>query len=358
MSESDHLGAATRWGRRAVTHQRSGDHRAALQAFEQSLASLRRCDALRDVGIVLNNMAVSYRELGQREQAIQCHERALEIRRDLGDRDGMATSLHNLGVLHADIGAHEAAKQAFDKARRLRQILRDEAGVAATELRIGMLHEQQGDFKRAAACYVNAITLCEGQPDDTDNLAAALCNLGGLLIGQAPPARVMSLLERARSLLGASADTPAVSYVEYNLGLARIAQGDIEEGLAALATAQRIQERCGDLRHLSATLSAQAVVLARRGELASAETLLQQALEVQGRLEEHPARIHTLRLLGDCKAQQGQSEAAKRYFAEAEQLSMLVRLRTPVADAGVDVDVDITDGQRHAAAAGSRRSLQ
>lgn len=279
-------------------------------------------------------MAVSYREIGQREQAIQCHKRAIEIRRDFGDNDGLAASLHNMGVLHADIGAHDLATKALEEARRMREDLGDKANLASTELRIGILHEQQGEYARAAACYERAIALSEDVPGDTDNLAAALCNMGGLLIARGEPSRALPLLERAQSLLKGSIETPGNSYVEYNLGLARVAQGNIQEGLAALSTAQRIQQRCGDIRHLSATLSAKAVIEARRGEYASAEALLQQALEIQDRLDEHQARVHTLRLLGQCKAQQGQSKDAERCLAAAEKLSMLVSVRTPVADIG------------------------
>lgn len=352
----DYRSTAASWGRLAEVHQHVGDHPAALHAFDQSLAFLRRCGALKDVGIVLNNMAVSYREMGQREQAIQYHERALQIRRDFGDDEGLSASLHNIGVLHADIGAYDSARKALEEARRLREDLGDQASVASTELRIGVLHEQQGDHARAMACYERVIALSEELPAGTDNLAAALCNMGGLFIGQGDPSRAVPLLERARSLLRANVETPQLSYVEYHLGLARIAQGNMQEGLAAFSTAQRIQQRCGDIRHLSATLSAQAVVEARRGQFASAETLLQQALELQIRLEDHDSRIHTLKLLGCCKAEQGQSEAAQQCLAEAEKLSMLLRART----AETDIDIDMADEQISAAAVvgSARRSLQ
>jgi tetratricopeptide (TPR) repeat protein len=203
--------------------------------------------------------------------------------------------------------------------------------LAIAQLRTGILHEQQGDFARAAACYEGVIAVCATPPDDPGILAAALCNLGGLLVGQGDLSRALPLLERARSLLKDGVETPGLSYVEFHLGLARIAQGDVEGGLAALSTAQRIQRACGDIRHLSATLSAHAVVDIRRGRSDSAETLLQQALDIQERLDEPEARVHTLRLLAYCMAEQGRSGAAQRYRTEAQQLSTLLSLPRPTA---------------------------
>lgn len=203
--------------------------------------------------------------------------------------------------------------------------------LAIAQLRTGILHEQQGDFARAAACYEGVIAACETPPDDPGILAAALCNMGGLLVGQGDLSRAFPLLERARSLLKEEVETPGFSYVEFHLGLARIAQGDVEGGLAALSTAQRIQRACGDIRHLSATLSAHAVVDIWRGRFGSAEAMLRQALDIQERLEEPEARVHTLGLLGYCMAAQGRNGAAQRLHTEAEQLSMLLSLPRPNA---------------------------
>jgi tetratricopeptide (TPR) repeat protein len=157
--------------------------------------------------------------------------------------------------------------------------------------------------------------------------------MGGLLVGQGDCSGAMPLLERARCLLPEEVDTPGLSYVEFHLGLAKIAQGDVEAGLLALSTAQRIQQACGDIRHLSATLSAKAVVDIRRGRFANAQALLRQALDIQERLEEHEARVHTLRLLGYCLSGQGLGDAAKRCCTQADQLSMLLSLPTPDASA-------------------------
>ncbi|NIM40779.1 MAG: tetratricopeptide repeat protein [Hydrogenophaga sp.] len=208
-------------------------------------------------------------------------------------------------------------------------------------MRAGLLHEQQGDFARAAAHYEGVIAACGTPPDDPGLLAAALCNMGGLLVGQGELSRALPLLERARSLLKDEVETPGLSYVEFHLGLARIAQGDVEGGLAALSTAQRIQQACGDIRHLSATLSAHAVVDIRRGRFDSAEAMLQQALDIQERLEEPEARVHTLRLLEYCMAAQGRSETAQRYCTEAAQLSMLLSFARPTA-----ASVNPADGAR------------
>lgn len=329
-------GAAVGWERLAELHQYIGDHQAALHAFDQALAFLRRCGALKDLGTLLNNKAVSYREIGQRAQAIQCQERALEIRQEVGDNDGLAASLHNLGVLHADAGAHEAAAAALEQARELRESLGDRSALASTELHIGILHEQQGDFEQAAKAYEGVISACATlSPHDSRTVAAALCNLGGLMVARGEPAGAMPLLERARGLLQESVETPGLAYVEYHLGLARIAQGDVDGGLAALTKAQGIQQACGDIRQLSATLSAKAWVDVRLRRFASAEPLLREALDIQQRLDEHAARVQTLSLLGNCLAGLGRFEAAQQCHRQAEHLSMLLALPLPRAEAPV-----------------------
>lgn len=357
-SLKDCHGAAVGWERLAELHQHMGDHQAALHAFDQALACLRRCGALKDLGTVLNNKAVSHREIGQRAQAMQCQERALEIRHELGDDEGLAASLHNLGVLHADAGAHEAAAASLEQARELRESLGDRSGLASTELHIGVLHEQQGDFEQAAKAYEGVIAACAAlPPHDGRTLAAALCNLGGLMVARGEAAGAMPLLERARGLLQEFVETPGLAYVEYHLGLATIAQGDVDGGLAALTKAQDIQQACGDIRQLSATLSAKAWVDVRLRRFASAEPLLRQALDIQQRLDEHGARVHTLRLLGDCLAGQGHIEAAQQCHTQAEHLAMLLSLPLPSADAQAGRP-DAAPATALAAVNGVRRVLQ
>ena len=70
--------------------------------------------------------------------------------------------------------------------------------------------------------------------------------------------------------------------------------------------------------------------------------LLRQALDMQERLEEHGARVHTLRLLGHCLAGQGDSEAAQRCHTQAEQLSMLLSFSGRGADAAGGPGQDAT----------------
>ncbi|MGI4848607.1 MAG: tetratricopeptide repeat protein [Janthinobacterium lividum] len=312
---------ANAYGRLAEVFQFSARHLDALQAFDLSMEQLRQKGRLKEIGIVLNNMAVSHRELGRRNEAVACHERALEIRRALSDHDGLAASLHNMGVLYGDEGQYEQALRALQESEELRIELGDKAGLARTTLRLGMLQEQQGELRKAYALYENALELARDPALLLrDDEAAALNNMGGILIAQGVPGEALTYLLEAQALLKDAA-TPGHALIHFNLGVAWSALGNHALARISYLAAKALQEQFSDAAGQAASAAAIGVTYLREHEHDLAQTWLNEALHRQTGSGDDRGCASTLLLLAQLKEKQACPDEATACYKQAEMLS-------------------------------------
>ncbi len=250
--------------------------------------------------------------LGDLDGAIAEYRRALELRRRLGDRSGEAVTSNNLGLSLQLRGRYDEAAALFDRALVLQQ---DPGERATALLNRGYLHRELGELVRARERF-DAALLLSRQVKDRDNEAKVLNALGVVAQDAGRPAAALEPLRGALELrspgtlgraitlttLGVSyrqlgrLDDARRAYAEAlpifrklgnareqakclgNLGRLEATTGNDAAALDHLDGALGLFRTLGDPPDLAWTLEGKAWVLRRRGDLATARGLMEEAL--------------------------------------------------------------------------------
>ena len=158
---------------------------------------------------------------------------ALEIRRSLGDRTGECGALNNLGNLALLVGDYAAARRA---------------------------HESVVDLAR--------------ELDYLIGLASSLHNLSLSYLAEDEPAQALPLLEESLVLSERLGSAYILANVHTNLGAARVAVGDLDDGARHLAEGARILLELDATKSLSPTLEELAALALARGDADAAAARL------------------------------------------------------------------------------------
>lgn len=273
---------------------------------------------------------------------------------------------------HQLAGDHKAALAAFESHRqRMEQAAAAGVdgvarGLSSTEEEMAWMVGENGDHARAEALFASAIAHAETAfasqaPADRERLAAALQSLAQwhLQRGRAPQS--LPLLQRALGLMSAPTVDPddvqsarTLVRVEYTLAELHLRGHDraASKALAqsGLARSQALRQRAPDLQALlrdearghrllafGAALDGDEAVVER--ELAAALALLEQRFRGQDGVRERSdlAEMHATRAQLRCEVANQQSDDRQRgrlYGAAAADLSVMLELLRPLADAG------------------------
>lgn len=272
-------------------HLRRGDHARARPVLQEALRAGRqigRPDAR--VAQALSDLGVLRRETGDVAGAVPLFEEALDLRRLLrgNDHNEVAISLVELGRAHVALERLDLAEPLFREALAIRQrVLGEEHREVAVSLGdLGRLLWQQGELAAAEPFLLASLAMHRTTVGpDHPNVAAALANLAQLRIDQAALTEAEALLRealpivqrsfgevhwRTARMLGQLGEVlrrqrrpdEAGAMLEQAWVMARNALGPDQPDMAALA----IERACVDLD---------------RGDAATAETRLREALRVQ-----------------------------------------------------------------------------
>lgn len=242
-------------------------------------------------------------EQNRLDEAVSYVERSLPIYAQLGYTPGTAAAYDNLGSLNYTRGQWPAALASFEQALRLRQTIGYMPDQALTLANLGFLHLAMGDHARAVEALASS--------------RAISARLGEEL-----------------------------GLVRATFGLAHLALigGRLDEAASHLADAASHLEAVSDDEIIQVRWL-QALVCAHQGELAAAERLADEALQLAREALRPEQETEALRALAVVRAEQGRlalaealAEAAEtlcREHGDAYQLSLArldlgcIRTRTP-----------------------------
>jgi tetratricopeptide (TPR) repeat protein len=256
-------------------------------------------------------------------EAEQHYRTALELAREQGDLGREAEVLQKLGSVLRILTRYEEALEALDRAAHLHARASDHEGQARTLREIGWVHNYRGTFDRGAAHVQVVIERLEGLPEATvsprafadlysglaiclwptarytEHLAAAeragamaraanaaptLCvaeTLRGLaltMIGTLPHAR--RVLEEAIAVFDEEGDPWWLAQLWAYLGIGRVDEGDLRDGLRCLQQSRRLLEGTHDPAELTWIMGCIGEVLYLRGDWSAARSAYDQAIEL------------------------------------------------------------------------------
>jgi predicted ATPase len=183
---------------------------AACERFRGNYEQARRwsgltLDACREEGdraaiaAALSNLADAALLLGDHVEARALLRQADEIFAELNDRDSRAWCGNHLGDVALECGELSEARRLYAAAADRFRELGNVWGMARSACDLGHLECEEGDFAAARRCFRGALTsFCE--LDHKRGIATALEALARLAVGEADPARALTIAGAAAAL--------------------------------------------------------------------------------------------------------------------------------------------------------------
>ncbi|MEG3898339.1 MULTISPECIES: CHAT domain-containing tetratricopeptide repeat protein [unclassified Microcoleus] len=124
----------------ARRQQHRGQHRQAIEIFQQAFTIARELRNGTKAIIILFEIGSSYLDLDQSQQALDCYNQALSIAQQIKDRSKEAIALNNIGFAYNNISQLQEALEYYNQSLPIRREVKDRAGEAATLNNIGFAY--------------------------------------------------------------------------------------------------------------------------------------------------------------------------------------------------------------------------
>ncbi|WP_410673709.1 BTAD domain-containing putative transcriptional regulator [Amycolatopsis sp. cmx-4-68] len=233
----DQAGEAYQNSDLGITYLRIARYREARDCFGIALDLAEKLHSRRDIGVLINNLGFVAADLGEYPDALDRFQRALAINRKTGFRQGEALSLANIGRLHGRFHRYPPARSHLTQALALSREIGYRFGEGWALTWLAAVHRREGD------------------------LAPAL-ELGRLALDIGRAAGVADVECDALNCLG-----------ETYLALGEVEMAsELHEGAERLATSRNLT------LEIARAVEGRAHVAQRRGDLAEARRLREQAL--------------------------------------------------------------------------------
>ena len=257
-------GAAEPWARliAAQLHSRGGDYHQALREIDQAVNAFEGSSDEWGLYHALSMRECALFWQGDTAEALRACEAALAHART--DQQKTHTLL-SLGSAALDMRRWEEAEAAFAAADAVADSATPAEQIRARGLRAHAAY-YRGDFS-AARTALPALQL-EGA---SGAVRATILNTAGVVeLGLAEYARALELFEQARAVAERCGYSLTADMVQDNIGLLRGAQGYVTEGLAILRKTMEGTAFAAEPTHAASSLSHEATLLCRAGDLEAA----------------------------------------------------------------------------------------
>ncbi|WP_249069865.1 CHAT domain-containing protein [Argonema antarcticum] len=256
-----------------------GDYPKAIAYQQQKLVIVREIKDRQGEGESLGNLGIVYYNLGDYAKAIEYHQQSLAIAREIKDRKGEGRVLGNLGNTYFSLGDYPKAIAYHQQRLAIAQEIKDRQGEGAALGNLGIAYDSLGDYPKAIAyqqqklAIVREIKDRQGEGESLGNLGLVYYNLGDYAKAIAYHQQSLAIAQEIKDRQGEGAALG-------NLGIAYDSLGDYPKAIAYQQQKLAIVREIKDLLGEGQSLNNLGRTLFKSGNLAAAETNLNNAIEV------------------------------------------------------------------------------
>ncbi len=297
-----------------------GDLEPSLPFFGQALELSRKAGNQRAEAHALDDIGLVYADLERYNDAIERYNRALELQRQTVQQWETALTLSNLADAESAVGRMDIALECLQRQERIRKELNDEFGLSETWLGMADYYLMTGEPELALEKLIETLPhwrRFRAKEDGRESEIAAYRNLGRAYtaIGNydSAEAALATALKLARAL-GNRRITADTLVVEAQLAPLR---GNAAQSLRAATQALTASRAAKYQRGEELSLIEVAKLRMGAGQVRSAASLLQQALDIATQLGQPYDEANARRVLGMAQVASGRPTAARQEFTAA-----------------------------------------
>jgi tetratricopeptide (TPR) repeat protein/MinD-like ATPase involved in chromosome partitioning or flagellar assembly len=323
---------ASMQGGRLVKHLRERlAFRESRRVGESVLAEKKQELSTGDDAFLLNEYAYTIYSLGDHRKAIEYYEQALAIRKKVyGEKHPqVASALNNLGEVWNTLGESRKAIEYYEQALAIRERVYGEKHpqVASALNNLGEVWNTLGESRKAIEYYEQALAIDEAVfGKEHPDVAVALNNLGFAWNTLGEPRKAIEYHEQALAIDEAvfGKKHPNVSRELNNLGEAWKTLGELRKAIEYYEQALAIDEAVFGKEHpnVSRELNNLGEAWKTLGEPRKAIEYYDQALAIDEAVfgKEHPTIAIRFNNLGAVYFELGKNQKAKAYFEKAYKI--------------------------------------
>jgi tetratricopeptide (TPR) repeat protein len=291
----------------------------ALSNYKQALEIRRTLGEKKGIADGLNMIAETYDGLGKSDLALKNYNDALQIYREIGDQEDTGNVLGNLGQYDDDRGKYDEALKLFKEALQIQQDLRNQNNEALCLNNIGNTYLFKGDYDSARIYFEQTLQLREKINVPSD-IAATLHNLAEVNTKSGQYEQALSQYMRALELYRNAADKSGAAVEAYSMGTIFEDQG--RYGSAESSKKQALQN-FRDLKEnsfwMGEALSGYGNVLSEVGRFDEGAKTLAEALDFSRQLKNDALAAQALNWQGDNFLYRGDLGSAESSYEQALQ---------------------------------------
>jgi len=302
----------------------------ALKYFNQALPITREVGDRVGVATTLNNIGLVYDSIYQSQEVLKYYNQALPIMREVGDRAGVATTLNNIGAVYHRIGQPQEALKYFNQALPIRREVGDRAGVAVTLNSIGLAYDSIGQPQEALKYFNQALPI-RREVGDRASVAATLANIGLVYNRIGQPQEALKYYNQALPIKLEVGDRASVANTLNNIGGLYHSISQPQEALKYYNQALLIMREVGYRFGEAATLNNIGGVYNSISQPQEALKYYNQALPIRREVGDRAGVAATLNNIGGVYYRISQPQEALKYFNQALPIIREVGDRAGVA---------------------------
>jgi signal transduction histidine kinase len=161
-----------------IIYRNISNYAKAMEHFTKALSIAERYGYRREQGYALNNIGEIYRFQRQYDEARQYVRQALAIFQEVRDSAGMHYGYIRLGEIAQSLERYGEATNYFQQAFDIAEAMDNIEWKAGCLSRIGQTYRQQDMHERALGALLAALTLSHAVPNDEDEQAFILIQIG------------------------------------------------------------------------------------------------------------------------------------------------------------------------------------
>jgi tetratricopeptide (TPR) repeat protein len=196
QSQNSQVQEVERLIQQATQQQQQGQHRQAIETWQQVLGIARQIKDREMEALALNDIGSNYDSIAQPQEALKYYNQALPITREVGDRAGVAATLNNIGLVYNRISQPQEALKYFNQALPIQREVGDRAGLATTLNNIGLVYLSISQPQEALKYYNQALPIIR-EVGDRSVEAATLSGIGAIYQDMKQPTQTIENWEQS-----------------------------------------------------------------------------------------------------------------------------------------------------------------
>jgi putative nucleotidyltransferase with HDIG domain len=280
---------------------------------------------------LIRRIARSYIDDGMFDAALDCLAAAQHLSRARSDTAGVAQAMNQMGVANLMRGDLESAEALYHKAHALAESANDKPLEAMVAQNLGIVAGMRGNLAQALSHY--AVSLSGYRSLGlTDYLGPVINNMAMAYASLERWSEAEASYQEALALNDAMGDAPTRRMIQMNLADMWLARGEDEQAAALCDRVFSNAQSSGDQRALGEASKHLGVIARRRGDLANAERLLEDAHQNAMRREDLLLAAETAREQAELYELAGRNRDTLRALGLAHRLYGKLRAARNLAD--------------------------